>query len=220
MPSIAYEYECDMSSGFVLNPNDHNRIGFITALGGFGMSAPLATDLLVTVPFSGGAQPTFSGLQYQSGSVMGSAKVAGVIEKFSWRGGAGDAIEIDFYVSQTNAMQIKALMQLALKMSSMKPLAWWIANYDQETKQWYEQAYPQGGSVSGLIQGKANPELNVDLDPVPAQAGIDVMVYKISLAVVPAANLSYALMFANTPAQRLTKQWGLVVGALAKGAIT
>jgi hypothetical protein len=68
--------------------------------------------------------------------------------------------------------------------------------------------------------GGANPELNVDLTPVAAKDGIDVMVYKISLSVVPGANLTYQLVFSNSSRQKAVKAWGLVVGTLASARLS
>jgi hypothetical protein len=46
-------------------------------------------------------------------------------------------------------------------------MGWWIADYDQEAKQWFEQSYPVGEpAIKGLIAGKDNPEFSVDLSPV------------------------------------------------------
>lgn len=67
---------------------------------------------------------------------------------------------------------------------------------------------------AGVIAVKGNPELNVDLTPVPVGDGIDVSVYKVSLSVQPAASQQYALDFASSPALVLAKPWGLVTGAV------
>ena len=50
---------------------------------------------------------------------------------------------------------------------------------------WFEQAYPINGPVTGIVAGKENPELDVDLSPVPVKDGIDVNVYKLTMGVVP-----------------------------------
>ena len=96
--------------------------------------------------------------------------------------------------------------------TNVERLAWWIVDYDQETKKWYEQAYPIGDPISGIITGKENPELDVDLSPVPAKEGIDVHVYKITIGIVPAANKQYTLHFANSSQKKVAKSWGLVAG--------
>ena len=223
MATVPFEYDCDKESGFVLDPNLPRRVGYLVALDGFGLPARLAANLQVHVPFNAGAVPSYKALNYTPLSAtapQGLAKVVGVIERFRWSGGVGDAIMIDFYVSQENASQIRSLQQVALKTTQVKALAWWIADYDLEVKKWFEQAYPLGttGAVTGLIAGKDNPELNVDLNPVVVKDGIDVNVYKVSISVVPAGNLSYTLQFAASAQKRVAKAWGLAVGTPAKGA--
>jgi hypothetical protein len=219
MTAVPYMFECDLASGFLPAPNEHKSVGYVTALDGFGLGSPLHADLTVSVPHNG-PSPKFSGINFAA--PPGSAKspqvatVVGVIEKFSWPGGVGDAINIEFWCSQENATQIKAIQQLALKNTIIKSLSWWIADYDQETKVWHEAAYPQSPtSISGRITGKENPELNIDLTPFPVRDGIDINVYKISISVQPAANQQYSLHFANSSAKPVVKSWGLVVGHLA-----
>ncbi|HEY0756778.1 MAG TPA: hypothetical protein VGD98_22695 [Ktedonobacteraceae bacterium] len=221
MASIPFEYACSKEGGFVMDPNEHKRIGYITALAGLGMSQPFPSDLQVSLPLN--ANTTYTAIKTTVApgmSNVGEAKVVGVIEKFSWNGGVGDPIHVDFYVSQENAHQIKALQQQALKTTHISAFGWWIADYDQEIKVWFEQSFPQSGpTITGIITGKENPALNVDLTPVVAKDGIDVNVYKISLGLVPAANTQYALHFANSSKMNVVKSWGLVVGTLGSQAL-
>jgi hypothetical protein len=220
MASIPYEYKCDKSSGFIMDPNAHKRVGYVTSFGGL-RGTSIAADLIVTVPFNGGTKPPhFADFKYQSTGGTGSASVVGVLEQFSWAGGAGDSIKLDFYVSQTNAVHIKTLQQKTQMTTKISGLSWWIADYDQEHKTWFEQSYPNTGPISGIITGKENPQLNVDLTPVNVKDGIDVNVYKISLAVASGANLSYPLSFANSNLKPVVKSWGVVVGTLASSAYT
>jgi hypothetical protein len=213
MASIPFEFSCNMEAGFVMDPNQHGRLGYVTSLFGFGLEAPFATDLQVSVPFNTGAKPAFTGLQYKSGSPVGSAKVVGVIETFKWDGGVGDMISLDFYVSQQNAVAIKSSQQHTLTTRAINSLAWWIVDYDQQAKIWFEQAYPVGGSVTGLVAGQGgNLMLNVGLVPVTAK--ID----KVSLAVEPGANRAYELQFAESSKIKVVKPWGLVATAPRTGA--
>jgi hypothetical protein len=150
----------------------------------------------------------------------GTAHVVGIIEKFSWAGAVGDAIHIEFWCSRENATQIKLLQQLTLKSTVIKQLSWWIADYDQETKLWFEASSPKApAAVTGTIAGGDAPMLNVDLAGAPVKDGIDVMVYKVAVSVVPAANQAHTLMFANSEKKPTVKAWGLVVGTLAAGPL-
>lgn len=45
-------------------------------------------------------------------------------------------------------------------------------------------------------------------------AAYSINVYKISLEIVPAANLQYSLFFANSSTKKVVKSWGLVSGHL------
>jgi hypothetical protein len=220
MATVPFRFECDKEAGFVQDPNAQRPFGYVLEMDGFGLSGRLLADLQVSVPFNSGEAPRFSAyVAPAAAQPLGTAKVIGVIETFEWNGGVGDPIKLDLYVSQENAMQIKALQQMALKTTAIKALAWWIADYDQESKKWYEAAYPLETRISGMITGKENPELNVDLSPVVVKEGIDVNVYKVSLQVVPAANKQYLLHFANSAQKKVVKSWGLVVGKLATSAL-
>jgi len=215
--TVPFSFECDRQSGFVMDPNQHKRVGFLTDFGGIGLGAPLARDLQVAVPWGGSAAPAYAGLAPSTSSAPGApltAKVVGVIEKFSWAGGVGDAIQISAWVSQQNAVQLKALQQTTLKTTAISALGFWIGDYDQETKVWFEQAYP---AAPAKVGAQLKPSgLNVDLSPTPVKAGIDVNVYKISLEIVPGANQASTLQFATSSKAKVAKSWGLVVGTLAK----
>jgi hypothetical protein len=107
MARLPFSYECAVDAGFVMDPNSYSRVGYVTSLAGLGLNTGLATDLMVRVPYKTPI-PTYKGL----GSVTnGTSKVVGVIEKFEWNGSVGGSINIDFYVSQQNALQVKALQQ-------------------------------------------------------------------------------------------------------------
>jgi hypothetical protein len=216
MASIPFDYQCDRESGFVQDPNSHNRVGYITALDGLGLTHPATPDLTVSIPYSG--QPNYPGITFTQpgeGNLPRTSSVVGVIEQLSWEGGVGDPIAIDFWCSQENATKIKALQQSVLTTTKVNQLGWWIIDFDQETKVWFEQSYPATGAITGSISGKDDPALDVDLTPVPAKDGIDVNVYKITISVAPAANLQFALAFANSAEKQVVKSWGLVVGTLA-----
>jgi hypothetical protein len=204
MAAVPFEYGCNVAGAFVTDPNGP-PVGWVTVLDGFGLAAgSVKADLTVTQPLTGG-----------------TTSVVGVLEKFAWGGGVGDPLELVFHVSQENATQIKALQQTLLKNTAVSKLGWWIADYDQETKLWYEKSFPMSPStVSGTIKAGDNPALEVDLAGAPVTDGIDVMVYKVAIEIVPAANQPYALHFANSAAKPVVKAWGLQVGTLAAAEIS
>ena len=226
MASVPFEFDCVKEAGFVMDPNAHPRFGYITALDGFGLGpgSALSADLNVSVPFN--VSSTYPPLELKPAPLAApaapipTATVVGVIEKFTWAGGVGDAIHLEFWCSQENSLHVKALQQLALKNTAINALGWWIADYDPETKLWFEQSYPQSPTtIAGTVPGGDNPMmLDVDLTGAPVKDGIDVLVYKVSISVVPAANRAYSLMFANSSNKPVVKAWGLEVGSLASSA--
>jgi hypothetical protein len=219
MPTIPFSYECSKDAGFVMDPNEAKRVGYIIELEGFQI-AKMNQDLHVCVPYNHEGTLGYTEFKPEAdpgGGPLKIVKVVGVIEKFEWNGGVGDPLKFEFYVSQTNAHNIKAAQQTTLKTTTVKTLKFWICDFDQETKRWFEQAYPKSKpALNGLITGKENPELDVDLNPVAAKDGIDVNVYKVTMGVVPAANEAFALHFANSSEKPVAKSWGLKVGDLAK----
>jgi hypothetical protein len=195
MATVPFDYDCDMSYAFVPDPNKQERVGYVTAFA--GLAQALKADLTVTNPLTRATTP-----------------VVGVIAQFEWAGAVGDPLKIDMYVSQENAAQLKVLQQQALKTTKVTALNFSIINYDQETKQWFTQAAPQNPPLSGIVPGGQNPELNVDLTPVPVKEGIEVNVYQVSVQIAPGANQAYTLTFANSSTKPVVKAWGLVTGSL------
>jgi hypothetical protein len=195
--TVPVVFECSVSSGFVMDPDEHQRIGWVTKLDGFGLpTGGIKTDLQVSDPLTAGnGEPLV-------------VPVGGVIEKFSWAGGAGDPLELDFYASQGNAFQIKALQQTTLKNTAVKVLDFLIADYDQESKAWFTELIPVQ-PLGGTISGKGNPQLNVDLTPVPVKDGIDVNVYKVSIVIAPQAHQVYTLKLASSSTRTVVKSWGV-----------
>jgi hypothetical protein len=176
MAAVAVDLECSVSSGFVMDPNEHQRIGWVTKLDGFGLPVGgLQSDLQVSDPLAAG-----------NGKPM-VVPVVGVLEKFSWAGGAADPLYVDFRVSQENATQLKTLQQTA--------------------KAWFTELIP-GHPLSGTIAGPENPQLNVDLTPVPVKDGIDVYVYKVSIVISPQPHQACTLKLSSSSAKTAVKPWG------------
>jgi hypothetical protein len=210
---IPFVYDCSWEAGFVQDPNKPGRFGFVTELKG---PIGFTQDLSVIVPsnVTPGAKP--SGFTYTTETVGGKpvrvAQVVGVIERLEWNGGVADPLRLEYYVSQANAQRVKLAQQGAPPVK-VAGLAWWIADFDQEAKVWFEQAFPINGPVTGTIAGKSHLELGVDLNPVPVKDGIDGRGYKVALSVVPAANKRYSLFFAKAVKKPMTRPWGVVAGA-------
>jgi hypothetical protein len=115
-------------------------------------------------------------------------------------------------MSQENASQLKKTT--ALKTDVITELGFWIGDYDQETKVWFEQAYPLSPPKLG---GRMKPSgLSVDMTPTPAKAGTNLNVFKVAMEIVPAANQTSTMQFASSSKAKAQKSWGLVVGTLGK----
>jgi hypothetical protein len=198
MATIPYNYACDVTAGFVQDPNEQPRVGYVTAFAGLGLPQALKADLTIIDPRS-----------------VANMTVVGVIAQFEWNGGVGNPLEIEMYVSQENAAQLKTLQLSTLKTTTVSALNYLILDYDQEVKRWFTQAAPAEPPLSGILAGGSNPELNVDMTSVPVKDGIDVYVYKVTVQIAPAANKAYVLAFANSANTPVAKAWGLVVGSTA-----
>jgi hypothetical protein len=197
MATVPFNFACDMAYGFIQDPNEHQRVGYVTAFAGLGIPQALNADLTVTNP--------------QTGARM---TVVGVIDQFEWNGGVGDPLKIDMYISQENATQLK-VQQSTLTNTKVSALNYLIIDYDAEVKQWFTQATPQQPPLSGIVPGGQNPDLNVDLTPVSVKEGIQVNVFKVSVQIAPGANQAYVLAFANSATKPVAKAWGLVIGSQA-----
>jgi hypothetical protein len=143
MASVPVDFACSVSSGFLMDPNEHQRIGWVTKLDGFGLpTGGLKADLQVSDPRA--AAP---------GKPMVTEPVVGVLEKFSWAGGTADPLQFDFYVAQENAAQIKMLQQTALKNTAVTVLDFIVIDYDPQAKAWFTELIPTQ-PLSGIIAGQ------------------------------------------------------------------
>lgn len=222
-----FDLPCNWRAGFVMDPTQKQRFGYITSLDGFGLSAALDLDITVYTPYNVGANPTYAGLgsNYTASTEdnpISTCKVVGILEQFSWNGGVGDPMSFSLYMSQENATKIKALQQMTLKTTTIKKLGFWVGNYDEEVKKWYEEAYPKAPTeLTGQLNapGKNDIRLAVANEPVKVAPNIDVNVFNVFLEMVPAANQQHTIHFASSDQKKVVKGWGLVVGTMAKQSV-
>ena len=211
MPALPFAYQCSVEAGFVMDPNAHARFGYLTDLGGIGLPAPLAKDLVVAVAYAG--TPSYPPLGYVPGTPgrPGTAKVAGVVESLAWGGGPTDPIQIACYLSQQNASKLRAVQVAPLRTTVVSAVGWWVADYDPGTRQWFEQAFPvtPAKPAAALSRtGSTDSGLAVDLSPRVVKDGIDVNVYRVTIAVAPSAGHPSLLQFATSATRKVVKQWG------------
>lgn len=222
-----YNYSCDWKNGFLMDPTKKQRVGYLVNFQGLDLGEHLKQDIEVFTPFNADATG-YSGLTAPAGeagegkSGIKKVTVVGVIDGFSWSGGVGDPICISAYVSAENAQQIQVKQQTTLKNTKVKKLSWWIVNFDEETKVWFEEAHPMNPvEVAGQLNapGKSDIRLSIASEPVKVAPNIDINVYNLYFEIVPAANATYDLRFATSQSKQFIKGWGLKVGTLATTAM-
>jgi hypothetical protein len=216
---MSFDLGCDWRSGFVMDPTKKQRVGYLVHLQGLNMGEFLKQDVVVFTPYSN------SETNYGEVTIdkeKGKATVVGVIESLSWAGGVGDPIGISAYISAENAQTLQAKMKGTLDTTVIKKLAWWICNFDEETKVWFEEAYPKDPTT---LQGQLNApggseiRLNVGSEATKISSSIDINVYNLYFEVIPAANSTFALHFATSSKTNFIKNWGLQVGTNAAQAM-
>lgn len=208
----AINYDCDWKSGFVMNPIRKQRVGYLTSFECLGLDENLEPDVEVFTPYNH-SEVAYGGVSVDASTFK--ATCVGVIESFSFGGGVGDPLCISAYISSKNAERISSKLKTTLKSTVVGKLGWWVCNFDEEAKEWFEQAHPLDPvDVSGMINAPGGKELRIAVssDPTKVAPNIDVNVYNIYFEVVPAANATFVFHFANSKAMKFAKNWGLKVG--------
>lgn len=214
-----HNFPCDWKSGFVMDPVKKQRVGYITDFNGLGLANALAKDITVFCPYNNASPPSYTALGAPNN---GQVTVTAILESCNWNGGVGDAWSFSCYMSSENANLLKALKQMTLKTTSISKIGWWISNFDEEVKAWFEECYPKA-PVNPTAQlnavSKNDIRLHVADEPVKVAPNIDANVYNVYFELVPAANQTATFTIATSPSKNVCKNWGLVVGTLAKGAL-
>lgn len=198
MATTPYFYEFDTAQAFPSNPNEQSMVGYVTAFS-LDLIEPTIfnADQKVTDPMSWPAKATIN--------------VVGVISTFGWDGDLADPLEIVMYVSPDNATLLRASKLPTLGNIRVSALDYVIAGYDQETKQWFTRAAPDGQSLSGTVAANDTSELT---NPAPGSSAdaSDPDAYKVIVKIAPSDQV-YFLTFAGTPTERVVKEWGVVTGS-------
>jgi len=216
---MGFELSCDWKSGFVMDPTKKQRVGYLVDFLGLNMNEFLKKDIVVFTPYSN-SETNYADIGIDK--EKGKATVTGVIESYSWGGGVGDPICISSYISSENAQILQAKMKGTLDTTMVKKLAWWVCNFDEENKVWFEEAYPKDPTaVTGQLNapGGADIRLHVAAEPTKIAPNIDINVYNLYFEVIPAANSTFALHFATSGKTNFVKNWGLQVGTNAAQAM-
>ena len=210
---------CDWKSGFVMDPTRKQRVGYLVHFKGLNMGDFLKPDIKVYTPYNSTGND-YSEVKIDDKKLI---DVVGVIDSFSFGGGVGDPICISAYISSENAENLKAKLKSTLTTTVVKELSWWISNFDEENKKWFEEAYPKDPvKVSGQLNAPGGKDIRLDLahEPTKVSPNIDVNVVAMYFEIVPAANLTFDLHFATNAQTKYIRHWGLQIGTKAAAAVT
>lgn len=184
------EFVGNVGAAITMPPNEHLLVGWVTALNGFGLSAgTIKNDLTVTNPLTGTRTP-----------------VVGVLGRFLWNGGTADPLQLQFYVSQENYVQLRTLTELGLKDRAVSALNFSVVNFYPETAAWYT-AFAPLQQLSGILVPATNPVLDVSTTPVSA-AGLSV--YEVQAEIGPSGNGVYDLKLETSPTTASVHAWGVL----------
>ncbi|MFO0660566.1 MAG: hypothetical protein U0165_12150 [Polyangiaceae bacterium] len=206
-----------------MDPSKKQRVGYLVWFQGLDMDSEgfLKQDVEVFTPYaSNAANYTEVSSLWDSGA--GKMKATGVIENFSFGGGVGDPICISAYVSAENGEALKAKMKGTLTTTKIKKLAWWIVNFDEENKAWFEECHPLTPAVmTGQLNAPGGKDIRLVVadEATKVHPNVDVNVYNIYFEVVPAANSTYDMHFATSVKTKFVRNWGLKVGTKAAEAL-
>ena len=209
-----HNFACNWKSVFVRQAAGVAQVGYVTRFEGLDLPAPLAADLDVAMPYR-----STTALTYQAvAPVNGQVHVVGVLENWSWAGGVGDPICFSMYVSPANAHLLKSALATGLKSSAIRQLGFWIGKHDEESRQWFEEAYPAAATISAQLNAHGPMDVRLHVADVSTRVAptIDIPLYQVYFEIVPAANTMVRLNMASSPTAKVTVGWGLVVGTLAR----
>lgn len=218
-----HNYSCGWRDGFVMDPSKKQRVGYLVWFQGLGMDSEgfLKQDLEVFTPYSA-SDANYAEVGSLWDKAIGKIKATGVIESLTYDGGVGDPIGISAYVSAENGEALKAKMKGTLATTAIKKLAWWIVNFDEENKVWFEESHPLTPAVmTGQLNAPGGKDIRLTVadEATKVHKNVDVNVYNIYFEVVPAANAVYTMHFATSSKTKFVRNWGLKVGTMAAAAL-
>lgn len=217
---MSHSWPCEWKKGFAMDPKEKHRVAYLYAFEGLGLTKALDLDIVVYAPYSG-KDPTPT--QVKPDGTTKAVTVVAVIENISWAGGVADPFSISCYMSSQNAHQLKALRTGTLTTTGIKSIGWWVGNYDEEKKEWYEEHFPLTGSKLVSCQlnavGQKDIRLHVADEGTKVAQNIDAKVYNVYFEVVPAAQQLADFHIAAKSGMPVAKHWGMKIGADAATAL-
>lgn len=216
---MSLDLSCDWKSGFVMDPTKKQRVGYLLNFEGLNMGEYLKQDVEVFTPYNN-SETSYGEVSVDSENSKITA--VGVIDSFWYGGAVGDPICISAYISAENSEVLAAKMKTALDTTIVSKFAWWIVNFDEENKAWYEEAYPlDPTTVGGQLNapGGNDIKLSVSQEPTKVAPNIDVNVFNMYFEIIPAANSTFNFHFATSSKTKYVKNWGLKIGTNAAAAM-
>lgn len=204
----AHNYPCDYKSGFIMDSSKKQRVGYLTAFTGLGKQVQaLDQDIQVWCPVTGIAAPKYGGIAITEAKVS----CVGIIESMNFGGGVGDPFCFNVYISGNNSKKLAAAMQNTFDSTTIDICSWWIANFDEEEKAWYEEAFPADDAMKGMLNAVGGKDLKIAVDTtgVKISPTVDVKVFSWYFEIVPAANYMSTVNFAVGVKKNSVKYWGL-----------
>jgi len=201
---------CDWKAGFVMNSLRKQRVGYLTKFTADAKGiADLAADIEVWCPFTG--TPQYDGVKIENER----STVVGIIESLDYAGGVGDPYCFNLYISGANSTKLNTALQNTLDKTGISAIDFWLGNYDEEAKQWYDECHPaKSGEMKGMFNAEGNAvKCNVAAEGVKVQQNIDVKVYAWYFEIVPAANVLTDISFAVGLGKKSVRHWGLKVAS-------
>ncbi|OJH40283.1 hypothetical protein [Cystobacter ferrugineus] len=216
---MALDLNCDWRAGFVMDPNKKQRVGYLMAFEGLDMGEFLKPDIEVFTPFNSNESPGYGEVKFEGDDKK--ITCVGMIENFSFGGGVGDPLCISAYISSENANILQAKLKTTLSTNKVTKFAWWICNFDEENKAWFEEAYPKAPTtVVGQVNAPGGKDFRIQVaqEATKIHSTLDSNVYNLYLEVIPAANSTYNFHFATSTKTPYIRNWGLKVGNNAASA--
>jgi hypothetical protein len=192
-------FHCDWRFGFNVQSGLKGNVGYLLDWSGCG-GLNLKRDIEVWNPFSTSGQNVVSGR---------TIKCIGLIEDFRYEAGPSDPIRIKAYVSKGTASDIRARLARPLTNPRLK-LAWYIINFDEADKLWFEAAYLKSPKMAEASLDSSGGDLQIFVDNQHTRISetLDIGVFGFEFQVVPADKKKCTLEFASGSKLRLVKQWG------------
>lgn len=195
----ALNYDCNWQFAANVVSSEKDTVGYLLFWSGCG-GLSLTKDITVWNPYDAAGQKILTGEKLEC---------IALLEKFEFEGGELDPIRMVGYVSKKTAADVRAKLARPMTNTKLK-LSWYIIDFDEEKKLWYEAAFVKSPQKADANIDSAGGELQIFIENEPRRISetLDLNVYRFEFQVVPAEGKKATLEFATGPQTRLVKRWG------------